>query len=155
MNIVTLGLVTQEAVTFEVGGKTYTCSPLRIRHLSECFTVARAEALKAWRLENGGAKAGDKSKLGEMNAILFGRMIEDLSVILAIYPVRAKLLELSLKPKHPDITIAQIDDLLDNLDASNELIGLILDVSFGIARTDEGGSENNPNPLLSQTTESS
>ena len=147
-----LDLAVAQGLTLEIKGKSYTFSPVPFKHLGELMALARSDALRAWRLANA-AEPADPMKFrqrhSEMNAILFGTAGQGVLDLLGFPIVRRRMVELSLKKKHPDVSDDVLDSFFDDEDTANELVDVVYALTIGPEEPGgEGEKSNAENPTL-------
>jgi hypothetical protein len=158
-----LDLAVAQGLPIDIKGKTYVFSPIPFAKLGELMALARADALKAWRLANADEPndpAKSRQRNAEMNAILFGSAGQGVLDLLSFPVVRRRMVELSLKIKHPDVSSNVLDSFFDDEETANHLVDVVYAWSLGPNNTDAGegkSTEENPpspGPLTDSVTNS-
>jgi hypothetical protein len=148
-------------ITIPFGGKEWTFSRLSFfKDLGELTRLARSDAYNSWRearKNDPPEEDGGRNRLMELSTILFSRMGQGVLDLMAFPAVRYKMIEMSLRKKHPDVTSETIDAFFDNEQLAQDLIDLVVRMSFGTPDKREEGKqsgENPPGPSTDSTSES-
>lgn len=157
-----LDIAMGQALSIEIKGKTYKFSPIKHRQLGELVSLARADALKSWRMANADVPSDPaqyRQRNMEMNAILFGAAGQAVLDFLSFPTVRRRLVEMSLKVEHPDASADLIDSFFDDEEIAEQLVEVVYAWSMGPRSLEAGKAgkstaENPPGPLTDSTTTS-
>lgn len=144
-----LDIAMGQGLSIEIKGKTYVFSPIKHKQLGELVSLARSDALKAWRLANADAPSDPalyRQRNMEMNTILFGAAGQSVLDFFSFPVVRRRLVELSLRPKHPDVSDELIDSFFDDEEIADQLVNIVYAWSMGPSDSREAGKSTEANP---------
>lgn len=145
--LVALDRALAQGVTITWDGKDYVFSPLTFDDFAEHLAHRKSIGLKVWMEVAAATKLDPRQRIRDL-CTLTSRSATDEDFSLGEPDNVKRMSFLSLRHKHPDITLAEVDKLLSD-DAKREMLADLLQVMESVPADfdkEEGGGDASSNP---------